>query len=525
MPESIRVVWERLTAFWRELTSGQKVRIYVMAGILVLAVALTLVFSLRVEYVPLFANAEGISLAPVITYLDENAIKYRKGANGQILIDSRSKQNVEFDLSVQALVSPDVSFADTWSQLSLTATEADKANLWKEFTKNDLVAKLRRFENVENATVNYTKPDKSYWAGEDNTDLGSAYVMLKTVKSLSGDQVDAAARVVASSLGILPENVTLVDQNLNPLNRGNDGTDVARASTQEEMRQSRQNELETKVRNHFLLSVGQNADFDTMTVSANPVLDFDVLRSQEKSYSDPNPDGGGFAVIDEQLVESVENGDAGDVPGTDTNPATGPGYVTGSGTGATYDKDHSNQEKVFNERDVVTEKALGKLVADQSSMSITLWYGKRVATADTLTPEYLDEIRSSASAATGVPAGSISVNIQQLAPEESVVPTMMETVAGLLDQFGFYLFMLLLLIVMAIALVPRRERGGAPAVTTGMQPALAGIGAIGALQEAELPDISTEEHSEIKRQIDKFVSQKPDAVAQLLRNWLSEEWD
>ena len=141
------------------------------------------------------------------------------------------------------------------------------------------------------------------------------------------------------------------------------------------------------------------------------------------------------------------------------------------------------------------------------------------------TPEYLDEIRSSASAATGVPAGSISVNIQQLAPEESVVPTMMETVAGLLDQFGFYLFMLLLLIVMAIALVPRRERGGAPAVATGMEPALAGIGAIGALQEAELPDISTEEHSEIKRQIDKFVSQKPDAVAQLLRNWLSEEWD
>ena len=108
MPESIRVVWERLTAFWRELTSGQKVRIYVMAGILVLAVALTLVFSLRVEYVPLFANAEGISLAPVITYLDENAIKYRKGANGQILIDSRSKQNVEFDLSVQALVSPEI---------------------------------------------------------------------------------------------------------------------------------------------------------------------------------------------------------------------------------------------------------------------------------------------------------------------------------------------------------------------------------------------------------------------------------
>jgi flagellar M-ring protein FliF len=526
MPDAIRNLWERFTTFWRELTSGQKIRVYVMAGILVLVTALTLVFSLRVEYVPLFASTEGISLAPVIAYLDENGIRYQKGTNGQILVDSRSKQNVEFDLSVQAIVSPDVTFADTWSQLSLTATEADKANLWKEFTKNDLVAKLRKFENVENATVNYTKPDKSYWAGEENENLGTAYVMLKTIKALTPEQVDAAARVAASSLGIPEENVTLVDQNLNPLNRGNEGTDIDRASTQEEMRRGRQAELEAKVRDHFLLSVGQNADFDTMTVSANPVLDFDILRSEEKSYTDPNPDGGGFAVIDEQLSESLVNGDAGDIPGTDTNPAAGPGYVTGDGAGSTYDKDHSNQEKVYNQRDTVTEKALGKLVADQSSMSITLWYGKRVATADVLTAEYLDDIRTSASAATGVPANSISVNVQKLAPEESVEPTLMETVSELLDQFGFYLFMLLLLIVMAIALVPRKERAvETPALAGGLEPALAGAGAVGAIAEHELPDISTEEQSEIKRQIDKFVAQKPDAVAQLLRNWLSEDWD
>ena len=240
MPDAIRNLWERFTTFWRELTSGQKIRVYVMAGILVLVTALTLVFSLRVDYVPLFASTEGISLAPVIAYLDENGIRYQKGTNGQILVDSRSKQNVEFDLSVQALVSPDVSFADTWSQLSLTATEADKANLWKEFSKNDLVAKLRKFENVENATVNYTKPDKSYWAGEEDENLGTAYVMLKTIKALTPDQVDAAARVAASSLGIPEENVTLVDQNLNPLNRGNEGTDIDRASTQEEMRRGRQ---------------------------------------------------------------------------------------------------------------------------------------------------------------------------------------------------------------------------------------------------------------------------------------------
>ena len=38
-------------------------------------------------------------------------------------------------------------------------------------------------------------------------------------------------------------------------------------------------------------------------------------------------------------------------------------------------------------------------------------------------------------------------------------------------------------------------------------------------------DISIEEQSELKKQIDRFVQQNPDAVAQLLRNWIAEDWD
>ncbi len=528
MPEALTRIWERVKAFWGDLTKGQKIRLYVMAGILVTVIAVTLAVSLRVEYVPLFGSTEGIQLQPVITYLNDNGIKYKAGANSQILIDSKSKQKVELDLSAQALVSPDVSFADTWSKLSLTATEADKEKLWEEFTRNDLVAKLKKFENVENATINYTKPEKSYWAGEDNEGEGTAYVMLKTRQPLTKDQVDAAARVVAYSIGIQPANVILVDENLNPLNQYDADSDVGRASTQDEMRRSRQSELEKKVRDQFLLAVGQSADFDTMTVAANPVLDFDMLKSTEKTYTDPNPDGGGFEVSNETLKETLTNGTAGSVPGTDTNPTAGSGYVTGGAGTSDYTKDHSVPNRVFNEKNTDSVKALGQLVPEKSSMSITLWYGKRIADAAALTADYLDGIRASAAAATGVPAASISVSVQKLAPEAPVTVTMTETLARLFDQFGFYAFMLLLLVIMAIALVPRKAKlpKGAIAAAGGLEPALAGAGGIEIpLSQAPLPDISTEEQSEIKKQIDKFVAQKPDAVAQLLRNWLSEDWD
>ena len=38
-------------------------------------------------------------------------------------------------------------------------------------------------------------------------------------------------------------------------------------------------------------------------------------------------------------------------------------------------------------------------------------------------------------------------------------------------------------------------------------------------------EIEFDEKSDTRVQIEKFVDEKPDAVAQLLRNWLNEDWE
>ena len=43
-------------------------------------------------------------------------------------------------------------------------------------------------------------------------------------------------------------------------------------------------------------------------------------------------------------------------------------------------------------------------------------------------------------------------------------------------------------------------------------------------EEEELEDIGYTEKSEARILIEKFVDEKPEAVAQLLRNWLNEDW-
>ncbi len=42
--------------------------------------------------------------------------------------------------------------------------------------------------------------------------------------------------------------------------------------------------------------------------------------------------------------------------------------------------------------------------------------------------------------------------------------------------------------------------------------------------ETQLEDISVEDDSETRKLISKFVEENPEAAANLLRNWLNEDW-
>jgi len=44
-------------------------------------------------------------------------------------------------------------------------------------------------------------------------------------------------------------------------------------------------------------------------------------------------------------------------------------------------------------------------------------------------------------------------------------------------------------------------------------------------EASPLDDIDFNEKSEARKLIEKFVDENPEAVAQLLRNWLNEDWE
>jgi flagellar M-ring protein FliF len=139
-----------------------------------------------------------------------------------------------------------------------------------------------------------------------------------------------------------------------------------------------------------------------------------------------------------------------------------------------------------------------------------------------LDENFLNEVKSAASAATGIPVKNVVVNKLKLAQSKVIEKTLGDRINELLQDYGFLALMLILVITLAIAIIPKKEKGPEEV----MQVAAAGVPKFVVPEpEPPLPDIELEEKSEIKKQIENFVKKKPDSVAQLLRNWLSDDWD
>jgi len=85
--------------------------------------------------------------------------------------------------------------------------------------------------------------------------------------------------------------------------------------------------------------------------------------------------------------------------------------------------------------------------------------------------------------------------------------------------------MIVLAILIVALLVYVIIKGTAPLEVTELEPELSVEDLLTATKESQpLEEIDFDESNEAKLIIEKFVDEKPEAVAQLLRNWINEDW-
>ncbi|NTV90288.1 MAG: flagellar M-ring protein FliF [Clostridiales bacterium] len=529
MPEILKKYWRQIVEFWQSLDKSQKTRLYVTSALVTAVIGVSIFMLARPNRVTLIKSEDMAQISQMTTVLTENSIWYSLDEAGTgIIVNSSDKNNARIALSNAGLPKEGTTFADAISMIGISTTESDKEKIWRQQQISQIEANIKMIDGISDATVNLAVPEQSIFISEgEEAPTPQAIVTVKSSNKLSDDQVRGIVLIVSRSVeNLQAKDVSVVDGNTGlPLNDASEDDALSAASTQEELRKSREKEIRKKVLEQ--LGYGPSDTFDSLTVTASVVLDFDTQKTSTKSITNPSGMDGGALVSGEKTSETATNGSANGATGTDSNPGT-----TSYQTGTTGSGDYSNKTEKYNyaydEKLTDQQKATGKLVPTESGLAISLWYGKNIADDTKITEEFITGIKESASTATGIPVTNISVNKLKLAPDEVVQQALIDTIKQLLSDYGLFLLLFILIISMLIVAMSGRQKALPLETETALAAAAAGPGGprfVLPEQGEPLPDIDMEERSEIKKQIDKFVKQKPDAVAQLLRNWLSDEWD
>lgn len=526
MPEFLSRILKPIQEFWKGLDKSQKIRIYVLTGIVTVAVGLGLFLLTRPTYTTLIQDASSEDIAAMQKVLTDKGISYKlTDDKSGIIVNTDDSDNAHLELVSAGYPKNGLTFADALSNIKINTTESDKKHIWHELDEADIARQLKLIKNVKDASVTINNPEKTLFIDDTDSKDATASVVITRNGEINPEQAENIVKLVASSVeGLDPKKVTVVDQEGNTLNTDTNDA-LNKTTTQYEMKQQVKADYERNVKD---LLNGQFDSFDTAKVVVNPILDFNTLSEKSTSYA--NPDGMDTGALQEKDVEKekVTNGSTGSTVGVNANPGTTPSYpnTTSDGVG-NYDRSKINEKYKYNESQKQSEKSLGKVIPEESSVAITLQYGKRVLDDSKLTTELVSQVQKLASSATGIPVENITITKLKVQPPTVETPTMSETIQSLVSTFGLPALLLLMLIIMVIVAIPKKDKKSKE-----LEPAFAGIEEIlppkynfNDMKQEPVPEIDTEERSEVKKQLEKFVKQKPDAVAQLLRNWLTDDYE
>ena len=350
---------------------------------------------------------------------------------------------------------------------------------------------------------------------------------------MSQEQASALALLVKNALGNkTTEGISIIDTTGNLLFSGDtDNTVGGSASTQLSAKQQAENAVKQEVRS---VLIGTTL-YDTVEVSSNLSLDFSSQKKTEHTYSAADGQSQGL-LSSERVYESENVGSTGGEPGTGSNDEDGTTYEM---------QDYENSSSTVSEREsnylpneVITETTLpaGLIKLDESSVAVAAtklhvykeeevekqglldgisWDEFKTANQNNVQLEVTDDIYSMVAKATGIAVE----NIEIVAYEK---PIFIDSEGMGLGVWDVLQIILIVCILGLLAFVVLRSMRPETAVEETEELSVESL--LQSTPESDLEDIGVEEKSEVRKLIDKFVEENPEAVASLLRNWLTEDW-
>lgn len=529
--EKLKELGNRIMEWWNRFTTKQKTLIVMVAVALVMAIAILVMVLNQPQYVLLMECEDTTQGAEVKDLLEEEGLDYTVSDDGlEFKILKSQKSDAELLLGANSLRSAGYSI-DNVADGGFSTTESDKQRKYVLYLEKYLEDNmLENFSAIKSANVTLNIPENTGTL-IDSGEEAYASVVLELKDEFSTESAAYLARAVATAIGNeTTNNIVIMDTEGNMLFSGDDNYTVSgTANAQLSVKAEAERVVISAVKQVLL---GTN-EFDNIEVASNLVLDFSTSSKTEHTYTPA--DGQDQGVLSHADIYSSENeSGSGGVPGTDSN-GDETTYVLEDDTNSSSTVSEESYDYLPNETITNTETPAGVIDYSKSSLSVTAisynvikeedartqglldgitWEEYQLANQGRTKLEVDEDLFDVVAKATGIDAENIAI----VAYSENVFFDAESNISAT-DVMQIALIIIILGLLAFVVL--RSMRGDKH---EDEEEELSVENLLQSTAEMQLEDIALEEETETRKLINRFVEENPEAAANLLRNWLNEDW-
>ncbi len=542
MREKVKEIPEKFKTFWDKYTSKQKTIVIAIICVVLIAIGVVAWLASRPTWSK-FQVFDSVDDANTMTKaLDDQSITWKASSDGKtIYVHQDDMTNALYAMSDNGLTDKGYTW-DAAFDNSMSTTESEKDQKRVLALQSEIRQSLIQYKFIDDANVFINVPETTYTvlssddAETAKTSITASIELNDKNKDLLDDKTaETLAYWLANTVGTDVKNVIINDTDGKCIYNGNTSDGLGGVLT------GGSTEYCNKLRNTIADNVTTlliRCGYDDAQVGTDGIqFDMNKIETLTKEYSVDDGREYGYPTNLYTYSSKGASGNGG-TPGTDSNDSD-TDYVnnSSSGTSNTVDvqklTDLLTNEKVQNIKQEtpaikLADSSLGIVVRKYTvykeddlkadgTLDKTTWdqfisQNNKISTTTVST----DEINL-ISAATGVSANKITVlayNVPQF-------------VSSTKSSNGISNYLMIILTVLIIALlIFVILRGASPLAAEDEEPELSVEQLLATTKENQsLDDIEFSDKSETRKMIEKFVDENPEAVAQLLRNWLNDEWE
>ena len=540
MRDRIKEIPAQFAEFWKKYTGRQKTIIIAVICVILIAIGLTAWFVSRPKWTQ-FQRFENLDDANAMaSALTGAGIEYDASKDGLTLyVHDKDMTDALYAMSDNKLTDTGYTWDSAFDN-SISTTESEKSQKRILALQTSIKKSMRGYSFIDDADVFIDVPESTYSVldEEGKTSITARInVSDKNKELLNTDTASSLASWLANAVGTDTEHVIINDS---------DGVCVFNGATSGGLSggfggSGGVSEYCDRLRNTIASNVTDllvKSGFDDIQVGTGGIsFNTNTVEELSKTYSVAEGREYGYPT-DLYRYEATGANGSGGVPGTASNDDDTDTMLNNTNNSSTSweieDLDNLLTDETI--RNIKSEAPAIEL--ENSSLAVValkyIVYDEEQLENDgtlegTTFDEYMaqnsertqvqatDEQIALISAATGVAQNNISVMVYE-------VPKFVEkadTGRGIADYLMIILAVLIIALLIYVVL-----RGTAPVNIEEEEPELSVEQLLATTKENQsLDDIEFSDKSETRKMIEKFVEENPEAVAQLLRNWLNDDWN